>query len=86
MAEVRWHRRAGEVVQVLPGAIADRILQATRLLGQFPELGKRVYDPEWPSLGRIVVRDWNVIYAYDSLADVVTVMGVIAPGTGRSVQ
>jgi mRNA-degrading endonuclease RelE of RelBE toxin-antitoxin system len=86
MAEVRWHRRASEVVQLLPGAIADRILQGTRLLGQFPELGKRVYDPQWPSLRRIVVRDWNVIYAYDSFADVVTVVGVIAPGTGHSVQ
>ncbi len=86
MAEVRWHRAASEVVQVLPEPIADRILLTTRLLAQFPSLGKRVHDPQWPNLRRVLARDWNVVYAYDSVADIVTVIGVIALGTGQALQ
>jgi hypothetical protein len=86
MAEVRWHRAAGELVALLPEAIADRILLTTRLLGQFPALGKRVHDPQWPNMRRVIASGWNVVYAYDSAADLVTVVGIIAPGTGHPVQ
>jgi hypothetical protein len=86
VAEVRWHAAASGLVQLLPEAIADRILLTTRLLGQFPALGRRVHDPQWPNLRRVLARDWNVVYAYDSVAEVVTVIAIIAPGTGHPVQ
>lgn len=86
MAEVRWHRAASELLQVLPPPIVDRILLSTRLLGQFPELGKRVHDPQWPNMRRVLANGWNVVYAHDSVAEVVTVIGIIAPGTGHPVQ
>ncbi len=86
MAEVRWHRAAAGVLHSLPETVADRVLQATRLLAQFPALGMRINDPQWPHMRRIVVRDWRIVYAYDSATDVVTVIGVIATGTGQTVQ
>ena len=86
MAEVRWHRAAGQILQSVPATIADRILQATRLLGTFPAMGMRVQDPDWPHVRRVLVREWSVVYAYDSVADVVTVIALIAPGTGHGVQ
>ncbi len=86
MAEVRWHPRVAGVVQCLPDPITDRVLQATRLLERFPSLGMRVHDPQPPHLRRILVREWSVLYAYDSSADVVRVIGLIPPGTGSGVQ
>lgn len=86
MAEVRWHRATGEVIDSLPPTIADRVLQATRLLGAFPEVGMRVQDPDWGHVRRLLVREWSLVYAYDSTADVVTVIGIIPPGTGHGVQ
>ena len=86
MPEVRWHRAAAEIVQLLPEPIADRIVLAARLLGQFPAMGRRVHDPQWPNLRRVLAREGNVVYAYDPVADTVTIVAIVAPGTGRPVK
>jgi mRNA-degrading endonuclease RelE of RelBE toxin-antitoxin system len=78
MPELRWHPNVAALLAKLPDGQRDRIRRRVRALSQFPLLG-----PPQPGsaagLRRLVALGWKVVYSYDTIGDVVTVLALLPP-------
>jgi plasmid stabilization system protein ParE len=78
MPEVRWHPNVAVLLANLPDELRDKVRRRVRALTQFPLLG-RPQPGSSTSLRRLVALGWIVIYRYDQVGDVVTVLALLPP-------
>ncbi|MBO0702564.1 MAG: type II toxin-antitoxin system RelE/ParE family toxin [Candidatus Dormibacteraeota bacterium] len=79
MSAVRWHRNARGHLEEVPVRLRRRMLRATRPLARFPRLGVAI-DADPPGQRRLVVAGWSVVYTYDEVNDVVSILALVTPG------
>jgi plasmid stabilization system protein ParE len=78
MPELRWHPNVAVLLANLPDEHRDKIRRRVRALTRFPLLGKPQPGSS-TSLRRLVALGWIVIYRYDHVGDVVTVLALLPP-------
>lgn len=78
MPELRWHPHVAVLLASLPDDQRGKIRQRVRALARFPLLG-RAQPRAASSLRRLVALGWTVIYRYDQVSDVVTVLALLPP-------
>jgi plasmid stabilization system protein ParE len=76
--ELRWHPNVAVLLANLPDELRDKIRRRARALTRFPLLGK-LQPGSSTSLRRLVALGWIVIYRYDQVGDVVTVLALLPP-------
>jgi plasmid stabilization system protein ParE len=78
MPELRWHPDVAALLAGLSDDQRDRIRRRVRALSLFPLLG-RPQPGHSTGLRRLVALGWTVIYSYDQMSDVVTVLVLLPP-------
>jgi plasmid stabilization system protein ParE len=79
MPELRWHPNVAALLAALGDEQREKISQRVRALARFPLLGRTQPGTSTGGLRRLVALGWIVVYRYDHVGDVVTVLALLPP-------
>lgn len=66
-------------LEEVPVRLRERILRATRPLGELPRMGVAI-DADPPGRRRLVVAGCSAVYTYEEGDDVASILALVTPG------